>query len=73
MSSDRGTPHPSPSLRERSYALQWASQGLQQYARELRREASRALEESRQLRAYVKLLVSSSPPLALALVFSIPF
>jgi len=73
MSSDRGTPHYSPGLRERSYALQWASQGLQQHAKELRREANRALEESRQLRAQLALLLSRGHPLAVALILSVPF
>ena len=59
MSSDRGTPHhpPGPSLRERCHALQWACQGLQQHARELRREANLALEQSRQVRADIKLFL----------------
>lgn len=72
MRSDRGTPYHSPSLRERSYTLQWASQGLQQHAKELRREANRALEESRQLRAQLALMLPRRP-LALALILSIPF
>jgi len=62
-----------PEIIERSYALQWACQGLQQHARELRLEASRALEESHQVRAYVKLLLGHSRPLALALILGLPF
>ena len=60
MSRDRATPSPDPhpGLRERSYALQQACQGLQQHAEELRRAANRAVEESRHLRAEVKLLLS---------------
>jgi hypothetical protein len=75
MSSDCATPsaHHRPDLRERCYVLQWASQGLQQYARELRREANRALEESRQVRAQLAPLLSRSRPLGLALILSIPF
>ena len=60
MSRDRATPSPDPhpGLRERSYALQQACHGLQQHAEELRRAANRAVEESRHLRAEVKLLLS---------------
>jgi hypothetical protein len=73
MSSDRATPHhrPGPGLRERCYALQWASQGLQQHARELRREANLALKQSRLVRSDIKLLLSRPP--AVALILSIPF
>lgn len=73
MSPDRAPPPAiRPEIMERSYALQWACQGLQQHARELRLEATRALEESRQVRAYVKLLLWHSPPLALALTLGFP-
>ena len=60
MSRDRATPSPDPhpGLRERSYALQQACQGLQKHAKELRRAANHAVEESRHLRAEVKLLLA---------------
>ena len=54
----QGSPDSYPGLRERSYALQLACQGLQQHAKELRRQSSLALEESRHLCAEVKLLLS---------------
>ncbi len=66
------TPNPHPGPLERSYALQCASQGLQAYARELRRQSDLALEESRHLRAQLAPLLSRSRPLALALILSIP-
>ena len=56
MSRDRAT-DPHPGLTERSYALQQACQGLQQHAEKLRRAANHAVEESRRLRAEVKLLL----------------
>jgi len=60
MSRDRVTSpaNPHPDVIKRSYALRWACQDLQQYAKELRRESNLALEESRLLRAQVKLLLS---------------
>lgn len=75
MSRDRATP---PANRhseviERSYALQCASKGLQEYAKELRRQSNRAVEQSRQVRADLKLFLSRSRPLALTLVLGIPF
>jgi hypothetical protein len=51
-------PDPHPGLRERSCALQRACQGLQKHAKDLRRQSNLALEESRHLRADVKLLLS---------------
>ncbi len=57
MSHDRAV-DPRPGPLERSYALQWASHGLQVYLKELRRESERAREESRRLRAELALLLS---------------
>jgi hypothetical protein len=75
MIRDRATSRvdPRPGHLERSYALQCASKGLQEYAKDLRRQSNRALEESRQLRAQLALLLPRSHPVALALVLSIPF